>query len=385
MGLLSSLTKALLFVITLISLVLSVLEGIAIFLKVTNLTLRGFYNYIFPISTFYISLMFFLKILTRKESFVHAAFYISIIHISFMLFLSNLKIGSLILAILMAPFLIAKNKKKPKKILNSIPEIVAIYNGSAIFKDDKGLLKAVCAIKIRNLEKFDGKRVISFLNVVKSLKINVSIEFRKRKNEVEIFVLTWCVGKIFEEVVKKVKKHVENLTNCLNLFQVENQILLDEISIEETVFAPIPSWTIKNPNKNVSKNYVAAKLQCFSILKAILNNFTENVYLSMILSPLGDCGKNLSLVPSNMFFPTGNKEILAMLCEKWDVTIYLVALKENMQLIAQFLNLKIDETSIGDVILRRQSENPLNCSLLDVLRLFPWIGEEGLKVAVEGG
>ncbi|MHA1722455.1 MAG: hypothetical protein ACTSXW_05185 [Candidatus Baldrarchaeia archaeon] len=385
MGLLSSLTKTLLFVITLIGLVLSTLEGITIFLKVTNLTLRGFYNYIFPISTFYISLMLFLKLLTRKESFVHAAFYISIIHMSSILLLSNLKIAFFIFAILTAPFLIIKNKKKPKKILNSIPEIVAIYNGNVIFKDNKGLLKAICAIKILNLEKFDEKRVISFLNVVKSLKINVSIEFHKHKNEAEIYVLAWCVGKNFEEVVKKAKKYVENLTNCLNLLQVENQILLDEISIEETVFAPIPNWTIKNPNNNVSKNYVAAKLQGFSLLKAILNNFTEDVHLSMILSPLENCGENLSLVPPHMFFLIGNKEILAMLCEKWDVTIYLVAFKESMQLITQLLGLKIDETNIGDVILRRQSENPLNCSLLDVLRLLPWIEEEELKVAVRDG
>lgn len=382
MGLLSSLTKTLLFGIMLIGLVLYTLEGIAIFLKVTNLTLRGFYNYIFPISIFYISLMFFLKYLTRKESFVHAAFYISIIHISSILLLSNLKIAPFILVLLIMPFLIIKSKKKTKKILNSIPEIVAIYNGTAVFKDYKGLLKAVSVIKILNPEKFDKNRVIGFLNAVKLSKINVSIELHKHKNKTEIFVLTWCAGKKFEKIVKKAKKYVEDLSKCLNLLQVKNQILLDEISIEETVFKPIPDWTIKNPKISASKNYVAVKFQGSFLLKTILNSLTENFHLSIILSPLEDYEEHLTLFSPYTFLLTEDKEILDILSLQWDVTIYLVALKESIQLITPFLGLKIEETSIENVILRRQSEDPLNCSLHDVLRLLPWTKEEELRVAV---
>jgi len=385
MGLLNSLIKTLVFGAIFIALILSTLDGIAAFLKVTNLTLRGIYDYLIPLSIFYASLMFLLKFLTQKESLVHVTFYTSIIHISFIILLSDLKITSFILAFLAASFLIIKNKKRSKKILDSIPEIAAIYNGTAVFKDDKNLLKAICAVEILNLEKFNKNSATHLLNVLKTSKINVSIEFRKHKSKTKLFILTWCMGKNFEEIVKKVKIQAENLSNYLNLLNIENQVLLDEISIEETVFSPILNWTIKKPNKNMDKNHIAVSLQGFPLLKANFNNFAQNFYLSIILSPAESSRKNLSFIPLRMLPLIGNKEIFAMLNDKWNVTIYLVTLKESTQLITSFLGLKAVEVSIRDVILRRPSENSLEYSLIDILRLFPWINEEELRVAVRNG
>jgi len=385
MGLLNSLIKTLVFGAIFIALILSTLDGIAAFLKVTNLTSRGIYDYLIPLSIFYASLMFLLKFLTQKESLVHATFYISIIHISFIILLSELKITPFILAFLAASFLIIKSKKRSKKILDSIPEITAIYNGTAVFKDNKNLLKAICAIEMLNLERFNKNSAAYLLNVLKTSKTNVSIEFHKHKTKTKLFILTWCMGKNFKEIVKKVKTQAENLSNYLNLLNIENQILLDEISIEETVFSPILNWAIKKPNKNMDKNHIAVRVQGFPLLKANFNNFAQNFHLSVILSPAEGNRKNLSFIPLQMLPLIGNKEILAMLDDKWNVTIYLVALKESTQLIASFLGLKAVEVSIRDVILRRPLENSLEYSLIDILRFFPWIDEEDLRIAVRNG
>lgn len=379
MGLISLLTKALIFGITIVALIIVALDGVLAILQATNLTLMGIYEYLIPPSTFYITLMLLLKILTQKEKLVHIIFYISSIHISLIILFSNLEIGTLTFTFLAISLLIVKNKKKQKIILSDIPNLIAIHQGVAVLEDDEGLLKAICAIEIFNPENLDKNSIIGFLNALKLLNTNISLEFHKFRKKIRFFILTWCKGKDFEKVVKRVEEHAKNISNYLNFFKFENQILIDEISIEECIFAPILNWSIKKPNITIDENYTTASLHGNPLLKTNLNNIPENFHLSIILSPV-NYENDLPPIPPYTFTLIENKEFLAMLSEKWETTIYLVASKESIRSIAAFFGLKPSETNLRNLILREHVEKSLKYSLIDILKLFPCFGEE-LKIA----
>jgi len=380
MSLISSLTKTLVFSITILALTIVVLDGVLAFIQATNLIVTGIYEYLIPLSTFYMSLMLFLKIITQKENLVHATFYISSIYISLILLLSNLILSIITFTFLASSFLIVKYKKGHSITLNKTPNLITIRKGVAIFAGCEGLLKAMCTIEILNPENLVKNSIIGFLNAIKLSNTNISMEFHKSGEKIRLFILTWFKGKNFEKVVKRVEEHVKKLTTYLDFYKIENQVLTDEISIEEAIFAPILNWSIKKLNINIDENYTAASLLGIPLHKPDFKNIAGNFHLSIILTPVKNCEGNLPLIFPYMSTLNENKEFIMMIGERWDTTIYLVASKENIQLISTFFGLKMCKTSFRNLILREHLEEPVRFSLIDVLKLFPWVKEE-LKIA----